>query len=68
MMYVVLLKQSMDKVISVEGEKNKIYKNVLVNKLYRIFIKYETNVALDIVYFSCAFSYSAIPCIIWPKA
>ena len=44
MMYVSLLKQSMDKVISVEGEKNKIYKNVLVNKLYRIFIKYETNV------------------------
>lgn len=44
MMYVVLLKQSMDKVRSVEGEKNKIYKNVLVNKLYRIFLKYETNV------------------------
>ena len=44
MMYVSLLKQSMDKVRSVEGEKNKIYNNILVNKLYKIFIKYETNV------------------------
>ena len=33
----------MDKVRSVEGE-NKIYNNILVNKLYKIFIKYETNV------------------------
>ena len=39
MMYVSLLKQSMDKVRSVEGEKNKIYNNILVNKLYKIFIK-----------------------------
>ena len=66
MMYVVLLKQSMDKVISVEGEKNKIYKNVLVNKLYRIFIKYETNVGFWTLFIFPVLL--AIHCIIWPKA
>ncbi|MCQ2969188.1 MAG: hypothetical protein MJ191_03520 [Clostridium sp.] len=43
MMYMNILKQSMDKVRNEEKDFNKDYKNKIINKLYKIFIRYETN-------------------------
>ena len=50
MIYVVLLKESMDKVRSVQSTFNNKYKNIIVSKLYMFFVKYETNTGLWILF------------------